>query len=701
LGENISIKQYDIEEGVCKKWLVQFTYLNWCSGVNITRSIKIAYIDKTKPTVFCEPAMADANSSTNGCQGTIELKAIGNDDNICNSAGWMKWTAQVDINGDGTIDNTYSSLLPSSSAFYIKPTTPGEEVKLPGITLANSMANHKVFWTVTDGCGNTGTCTTTFMVTDKKAPTPYCVSISTAVMKNGQVEIWAKDFDKGSYDNCSTASQLLFTFKNESPVAQRISEVHFFKGNGQLATEVEYLRGDAQKWNPQSQSSGKIFDCDDVKASQPITLKMTVWDAKFNNDFCDVRLTIIDNQGGCGAVRLAIGGAVKTELGEGIKNSEMKLTSVLDPLVEMSNSDGNYIFSNLAPNLDYEIKGVKRDDWLNGVSTIDLVHIQRHILGVSKLNSPYKLIAADINNDSKVTASDLVALRRAILGVTTDFPNNNSWRYLDASTTIANVDAPWPLDEVINVNAGDSEMMKKDFMGIKVGDVNNSASGSSAKDIAESRSSKVVKLSIEDKDVKLGETIEIPVKAEDFDIVHGFQFTLNSDMKIEAITSGAIDMSANNFAKINDGHITMSWSNENPISIANKDEVLFTMKMKAMSSGKLSELLTLSSDITKAESYTATDMEVSKIEVNFNTAEAVNEYALYQNEPNPFRDETVIKYEVPMSGKVKFTVYDVSGKIMTVKNIDAVKGINTMRLTRNEDARIGLLYNGSRGVQSD
>ncbi|MBK8828764.1 MAG: hypothetical protein IPO26_19375 [Saprospiraceae bacterium] len=43
--------------------------------------------------------------------------------------------------------------------------------------------SHKVTWKITDGCGNVDQCESTVMVADKKAPTPYCVSISTAIMQ--------------------------------------------------------------------------------------------------------------------------------------------------------------------------------------------------------------------------------------------------------------------------------------------------------------------------------------------------------------------------------------------------------------------------------------------------------------------------------------------------------------------------------------
>ena len=49
----------------------------------------------------------------------------------------------------------------------------------------------------------------------------------------------------------------------------------------------------------------------------------------------------------------------------------------------------------------------KNDDYLNGVSTLDLLLIQRHILGIETLDDPYKFIAADVNNDQEITATDL------------------------------------------------------------------------------------------------------------------------------------------------------------------------------------------------------------------------------------------------------------------------------------------------------
>jgi hypothetical protein len=63
---------------------------------------------------------------------------------------------------------------------------------------------------------------------------------------------------------------------------------------------------------------------------------------------------------------------------------------------------------------------MKDNDPLNGVSTFDLVLINKHILGLEPLNSPYKMIAADANNSRSITTFDIVELRKLILGIYTE-----------------------------------------------------------------------------------------------------------------------------------------------------------------------------------------------------------------------------------------------------------------------------------------
>lgn len=61
-------------------------------------------------------------------------------------------------------------------------------------------------------------------------------------------------------------------------------------------------------------------------------------------------------------------------------------------------------------------------NYLDGVSTLDLVRIQRHILGIQPFKNKYNLAAADCNDNGSVTASDLAELRKLLLGITSKLP---------------------------------------------------------------------------------------------------------------------------------------------------------------------------------------------------------------------------------------------------------------------------------------
>ena len=66
-------------------------------------------------------------------------------------------------------------------------------------------------YTLTDACGNDATCSQLVtIVGEEKAPTPYCYDgLSVAVMPStGSVQLWANDFDAGSFDNCGGELQL-------------------------------------------------------------------------------------------------------------------------------------------------------------------------------------------------------------------------------------------------------------------------------------------------------------------------------------------------------------------------------------------------------------------------------------------------------------------------------------------------------------
>ncbi|MFN8319375.1 MAG: dockerin type I domain-containing protein [Saprospiraceae bacterium] len=705
IGENIHIDTFLFEDGVCKKWRVTYNYINWCTGEQKGPYVKYyKFKDDEKPVLTCQDQMFAANpnpQNPNGnCEGTVNLEATATDGGGCSANGWLKWQVFVDLWGNGTVDLEYSSFLPTTDNNinndtngngikdrYVAPTASGGVLKVPAFVLDAENSVHKVQWKVTDGCGNVTDCYSTFMVVDKKAPTPYCLSLSSAVMQNGQVELWAIDFDKGSFDNCTPKNALMFTFNGEFPVWSRITEEHYFKGAGLSATVAEYNAGNAQKWVPSYRSSAMIFNCDDVEAS-PITLNMSVWDARQNTDFCSVELTLIDNQGGCGGSRVA--GNLTTKANEAINTVTVKVDASLPEFPRYNVVNGNYDLG--VPNGDMTVSASKTDDYTNGVSTLDLVLIQRHILGLTKLDSPEKLLAADVNKDGKVTASDLVELRKLILSLSSKLNNNDSWIFVPKSHTYADANNPWNAPRSITVTTTGTPVSGLDFTGIKVGDVNNDAVAATGV-AADSRSSKVLKFVAEDKTVNAGEIVTIDVTANNFNEVFGYQFTAKMNgMELMEVKSGAITVDESNYGVPTAGTMTMSWSSEKAVN-ATEGEVLFTVVMKATENGRLSNMMSVGSDVTRSESYAGSEMETNRLDLSFRTNESeVAGYALYQNEPNPFKTNTVVNFNMPAAGEATFTVTDVTGKLVHTRKVNAVKGMNKVEFNRTDVPVSGVVY---------
>ena len=65
---------------------------------------------------------------------------------------------------------------------------------------------------------------------------------------------------------------------------------------------------------------------------------------------------------------------------------------------------------------------------------------------------------------------------------------------------------------------------------------------------------------------------------------------------------------------------------------------------------------------------------------------------MYQNEPNPFKGQTTIGFDLATSGSATLTINDLTGKTIMRKTIDGLKGYNSVTLTANQLGVSGLLY---------
>ncbi|MFZ1703775.1 MAG: T9SS type A sorting domain-containing protein, partial [Saprospiraceae bacterium] len=58
----------------------------------------------------------------------------------------------------------------------------------------------------------------------------------------------------------------------------------------------------------------------------------------------------------------------------------------------------------------------------------------------------------------------------------------------------------------------------------------------------------------------------------------------------------------------------------------------------------------------------------------------------------PFKATTSVNFFMPKADKAVLTVYDVTGRVINVRNINAVQGMNTEVYTREQMATSGMMY---------
>jgi hypothetical protein len=149
-------------------------------------------------------------------------------------------------------------------------------------------------------------------------------------------------------------------------------------------------------------------------------------------DWVDGNISLHQINRGCNSLNAndtldpILSGKIVTLDGQGIEKVTVTLVVPGGSNLEYITSyDGHFNFGHVFPQGGLIIP-TRNDLHKNGVSTLDLVKMQKHLLGTAPFTSPYQYIAADINNNLLLSAIDLIEIRKIILGVYTEFPNSPS-----------------------------------------------------------------------------------------------------------------------------------------------------------------------------------------------------------------------------------------------------------------------------------
>ncbi len=519
---------------------------------------------------------------------------------------------------------------------------------------------HVVNFTAIDRCGNSSTCSTTVTVIDNSKPTFTC----------SDFEI---NLDPVTLDVNLTTGQFLSFYADCS------FDTSFF---------IFPIQG-----------ADLTLDC--AFKDEPFNVGITVIDTSGNASSCILPSLTIANPEVCPVPPAFsyIVGNINHEDGDPLEDMMVYLEGGMT-LEAPTFSTGRYAFADLPTNRNYSVKPLHDTDYRKGISTLDMVLISRHLIGLQELDSPYKLIAADVDGSNSISTFDLIEIQKLILYLQDEFPNNTSWRFVDANYEFTNPANPFSssFPEVCHINGLTYGQAGIDFIGVKIGDVNGSAMAGLVQGGSDREDAGVLEFTTEDQYLNPGEEIQIDFRAKDFKDILGFQFTLDFNpvqLLFKEATPGvlAAPVLGENFLR--DGLLLCNWYDRTAQDFE-PETVLFSLKFIATASTKLSEVLKMNSKMTNAEAYTG-KLEVKEPFMTFR--ETIREeiipttFELFPNRPNPFKEETIIAFQLPKASKTILTISDVSGKVLKREKRNYEAGYHEVAIQASElaDAN-GILY---------
>ncbi|NOT36256.1 MAG: T9SS type A sorting domain-containing protein, partial [Saprospiraceae bacterium] len=635
----------------CYKIFREWIVTDWCYRENgVIVIFKDTQIIKVNNTI--KPIITQACRDTTICSYdvackpipvTLSIAAIDN----CTNGIELLYRFKIDFHSDGTIDVNQS--------FIGNPVATGTW----------PLGRHTIKWEVEDRCGNTATCQSQLNLLNCKPPSAYAhrdLAIGLTGMDtdgDGQPDtklaiVWASDLDAGSNHNCGYP--LVFSFSKDTSDTRR------------------------------------VYTCDSIGSRQ---VELWVTDPQGNTSFVKTLIIVNDNPNQipiCKPKLLAkIEGSIYNPQKEKIERVEVVLENSGKPN-QISNYNGDYAFENVFQNQSYVIKPYFNDDWLNGVSTADIVSIQKHILGKEVFASPYQMIAADVNNSKSITSADISELRKLILGIKNEVSSNTSWRFISSEYIFGSIDncLKESFDGFYKIDNLDRNMII-DFVGVKIGDLNNTAKTRGSQGI-QVRTNTVLHLNYNNQLLAKDKEYEIDIYSDELIEFQGFQttFKFNSDLCEVISVAGNPDLNLGNdninSNHLKDGLFSVCW---NSTSQKNNSTVL-KVKIRSKSGVLVSELLSLSSTITESLSIDANGNEAQIDLIPFKSEKI--DFEVFQNNPNPWQNSTSIGIIVPSSVLLEFRIYNIAGKLIYESKRIVDKGYSELKVDGSTLPCNGLYY---------
>ncbi|MCB9081260.1 MAG: hypothetical protein H6555_06075 [Lewinellaceae bacterium] len=579
----------------------------------------IRVVDNEPPTIFMEDVVTICTDRPD-CLAEVVL-SLGVSDNC-----------QRDVNIVVTLDSIFSEYYSYSESPWHTFGRYPKYLVAGLIPVGEYVMNIKV----DDQCGNVSRRKVRVEVVDCKAPAPVCIQglavplmqlpIQTDIDDDGETDvagnvIWAKELIKSSLEICSNPVTYSINRAGDLPDPKQDYLTLTCADQGYLEVEV-YAWDNA--FNPSSiQPDGSL--------GGP------------NYNYCETYILVQDVDSLCSGLGsgIRVAGKIAFENAQPLAGVDVRVSGSDDGFAQ-SNQDGFFQIDRLKAGGDYSILPRLSGTASDGVSTLDMVMITRHILGDKLLESPYQLLAADVNRSGSVSTLDLIAIRKIVLNIDSRFASGDAWRFVAANHRFRDVKRPWsdPIPEVINLNNLSASRDDLNFVAVKLGDVSGSLSKK-----GNTRSDDLVpdEISVPDLLLEAGKNYKIPIYLAPQQPTLGLQFGIRwvaTEITVDYFQSDWL--TADHF-NLQESSLLMSWNGNEPIS--GTQTKLGIVSITPRQTLWLHEALQLDNRILHAESYQRVPtLEIASKPLVLTFAAPVKQVhgLTMQSFPNPFQQELTI-----------------------------------------------------------
>lgn len=318
-----------------------------------------------------------------------------------------------------------------------------------------------------------------------------------------------------------------------------------------------------------------------------------------------------------------------------------------------TNNSGIYSFSKLMPGLDYTVIPSFNEAETDLIDGQDASLALQAAFGLTEL-SFFQKVAADVNGDNLITAFDAWTILRFSVGHIDSFPGNNLWKFVPGDH-IPDPEFWYDYPESLEYKELNRTLDNQDFTAILLGDVDGNwyPDQSSKAD----KNSKLTLSQMLDSQIScLNEKIILNSSFKHQQEIHSFGFTIKIPGKTVSGCKLINPESTDSFLILS--NITEEGVRVVGAGLPEKITKPISVELEVSDSGSdISEVLI--SGFSMNGRYFAEEATVENI---LATDELPDQFGLSPNYPNPFNQQTVIKYQLPEKCNIKIQIFNVLGQ---------------------------------------